>query len=145
MSTKIVNENHFHGIHYELATFLEKKPPDCILYSTDGSKFKIHKECFSQTPFMRKILETTFGNCCRIVEILCPCPKNDLEHLVNFLKSGELQPLEEFDAWKIIENLIKIFGFSKDLRKNCLIKECYMVQNSLLDISVIFVQKSNLF
>ena len=69
-----------------------------------------------------------------MVEILCPCPKNDLEQLVNFLYGGELQSLEaEFDAWKIIENLIKIFGFSKDIRKNCLIKESDV--NDSLNIS----------
>ena len=33
-----------------------KKYPDCILYSNDGSSFKIHKEVFCQTKFMRAIL-----------------------------------------------------------------------------------------
>ena len=53
--------------------------------------------------------------------------------MVNFLYGGELQSLEEFDAWKIIEDLIQIFGFSKDIRKNCLIKESDV--NDSLNIS----------
>jgi len=135
MSTNLVNDNYLHTIQNELGSFLEKKEPDCILYA-EGSKFKIHKECFSQTQFMRNILATTQGNCCSIVEIICPCPKNDLENLVNFLYGGEIRSIEEFDTWKIIENLIKIFGFSKDIRKNCLIKECDESDTLNIDASI---------
>ena len=43
MSTRLVNKNYFPTIQSTLGTFLEKKPTDCILYSEDGSRFKIHK------------------------------------------------------------------------------------------------------
>ena len=33
--------------------YLKNKATDCILYSEDGSKFKIHKELFGQTDFLR--------------------------------------------------------------------------------------------
>ena len=68
---------------------------------------------------MRTILETTQVNCCSPVEILCPCQKNELDHLVNFLYSGEIRSTEESESLKTIENLIKIFGFPENLKRNC--------------------------
>ena len=68
---------------------------------------------------MRTILETTQVNCCSPVEILCPCQKHDLDQLVNFLYSGEIRSTEESESSKIIENLIKIFGFPENLKRNC--------------------------
>ena len=68
---------------------------------------------------MRTILKTTQVNCCSPVEILCPCQKNELDHLVNFLYSGEIRSTEESESLKTIENLIKIFGFPENLKRNC--------------------------
>ena len=96
-------------------TYLEKKSRDCILYSEDGCKFKVHKELFGQTKFLRKILSSANERCCGTIEVFCPCSKYELNHLVNFLYDGEIQCEEEFDSLKILENLNKVFGFSKDL------------------------------
>ena len=93
-----------------LDVYLKKKPPDCILYSTtQGSSFKIHKELFSQTPFLRELLLS--ANFCNTLEILCPCSTEELAHLVNFLYDGEIHCENEIDSKKIQENLEKIFGF----------------------------------
>ena len=72
-----------------LDTYFKNKSPDCILYSQGGGEFRIHKEIFSQTDFLRKILLT--ANCCEKMEILCPCSKEEHAHLVNFLYNGEIQ------------------------------------------------------
>ena len=93
-----------------LDVYLKKKPPDCILYSAaQGSSFKIHKELFSQTPFLRELLSS--ANCCNTLEILCPCSTEELAHLVNFLYDGEIHCENENDSKIIQENLEKIFGF----------------------------------
>ena len=99
-----------------LDTYLKNKSPDCILHSQDGGKFKIHKELFSQTDFLREILSS--ANCCEKVEILCPCSKEELAHLVNFLYDGEIQCHSQNDTIKIQENLCKIFGFPQNLNLN---------------------------
>ena len=97
-------------------TYLKNKSTDCILYSEDGGKFKIHKELFAQTPFLREILSSANESCCQKLEVLCPCSKDELSHLVNFLYDGEIHCAEEeFDSLKILENLNKIFGFSETL------------------------------
>merc|ERR1711962_417043 len=110
-------------IETNLGLIFREKRPDCILYADDCARLKIHKECFSQTQFMRNILAATQVNCCDTIEIFCPCPKEDLEHLVTFIYGGEIQRLEENEGYKIIENLIKIFGFPKDLRQKCPIEQ----------------------
>ena len=97
-------------------TYLKNKSTDCILYSEDGGEFKVHKEMFGQTTFLRKILSSANERCCGTVEVFCPCSKDELSHLVNFLYDGEIHcAREEFDSLKILENLNKIFGFSKNL------------------------------
>ena len=50
-----------------------------------------------------------------LVEIVCPCTKDDLNHLINFLYKGEINCENENDAIKIQENLSKIFGFPENL------------------------------
>ena len=95
-------------------SYLKNKSRDCILHSKDGSKFKVHKELFGQTKFLRKILSSANERCCGM-EVFCPCSKDELNHLVNFLYDGEIHCEEEFDSLKILENLNKIFGFSKNL------------------------------
>ena len=46
-----------------------------------------------------------------------------MEHLVTFIYGGEIQRLEENEGFKIIDNLINIFGFPKDLRQKCPIEQ----------------------
>ena len=98
--------------------YLKNKSTDCILYSKDGGKFKVHKELFGQTDFLREILSSTKEHCCAPIEVLCPCSKEELRHLVNFLYDGEIHCEEESDSLKIIENLEKIFGFPRNLDIN---------------------------
>ena len=50
-----------------------------------------------------------------IVEIVCPCTKEDLNHLINFLYKGEINCENENDANKIQQNLSKIFGFPENI------------------------------
>ena len=98
--------------------YLKNKATDCILYSEDGSKFKIHKELFGQTDFLREILSSTKEHCCGTIEVFCPCSKGELSHLVNFLYDGEIHCEGVSDSLKIIENLQKIFGFARNLDLN---------------------------
>ena len=95
--------------------YLKNKSTDCILYSEDCSKFKVHKELFGQTNFLREILSSTKDQCCGTIEVLCPCSKEELGHLVNFLYDGEIHCEKESDSLTIIENLQKIFGFPRNL------------------------------
>ena len=93
--------------------FFNNKEADCILYSEDGHEFRIHKEILSQTEKMRNILIGFKDNCCGMAEIFCPCPKDELEQLVKFLYSGIIS--YNVDLLKILDNLIKIFGFPEKL------------------------------
>ena len=95
--------------------YLKNKSTDCILYSEDCSKFKVHKELFGQTDFLREILSSTKEQCCGTIEVLCPCSKEELGHLVNFLYDGQIHCEEESESLKIIENLQNIFGFQRNL------------------------------
>ena len=95
--------------------YLKHKPRDCILYSADGTKFRVHKEMLGQTDFLRKILSSTNEHCCGTIEVLCPCSKEELSSLVNFLYDGEIHCEEESESLKIIENLQNIFGFQRNL------------------------------
>ena len=96
--------------------FFNNKEADCILYSEDGHGFRIHKEIFSQTEKMRIILSSFKENCCGTMEILCPCPKDELEQLVKFLYCGIIS--FNVDLFKILDNLITIFGFPENLTLN---------------------------
>ena len=96
---KLTNNHLQSTIKDYLNTYLKDKPPDCILYSEDGTKFKTHKELFSQTPLMRRILR--FANehyYCGPIEIICQCSKEELCKLIEFLN------MEKFNA---IEKLIQ--------------------------------------
>ena len=95
--------------------YLKNKSRDCILFSEDGSKYKVHKELFGQTDFLRKILSSTKDQCCGTIEVSCPCSKDELSSLVNFLCDGEIHCEEESESLKIIENLQNIFGFQRTL------------------------------
>ena len=50
-----------HGIKDYLHSYFRTKRHDCILYSEDGVDFKVHKEIFSQTKFMRELLSSAKG------------------------------------------------------------------------------------
>ena len=78
-------------------TYLKNKSTDCILYSEDGGEFKVHKEMFGQTTFLRKILSSANERCCGTLEVFCPCSTDELSYLVNFLYDGEIHCNEEFE------------------------------------------------
>ena len=80
---RFINKQQTFNIEDYLDSYLTKKPSDCTLYSQDGSKFNVHKEIFGQTSFLREILYSVEEQCCRTVEVLCPCTEFELEHLVN--------------------------------------------------------------
>ena len=96
--------------------FFNNKEADCIFYSEDGHGFRIHKEILSQSGKMRNILSSFKENCCGTMEILCLCPKNELEQLVTFLYRGIIS--FNVDLFKILDNLITIFGFPENLTLN---------------------------
>ena len=97
-----------------LKSYFVQKETDCVLYSEDGKKFKIHKEILGQTNFLRKILSSSRDNCCAMMQIFCPCPKRDLDFLVKFLYTGKISCGSELDLFKILINLNGIFGFPKE-------------------------------
>jgi len=117
-SFKLTLKNHVSIIDSSLDAHLTKKSPDCILYSQDGTLFKIHKEVLCQTSLLRKILSSAKEHCCGIIEILCPCSKEELGSMVTFLYYGEIYTEKECDFIKIQENLCKIFGFPNNFHKN---------------------------
>ena len=49
-----------------------------------------------------------------MIEIICPCSKEELARFVQFLYHGEIQCEDVFDSFKIQENLCKIFGFPEN-------------------------------
>ena len=114
-----INKQQVFYIEDCLDSYLRKKPADCILYSEDGFQFKIHKELFGQTEFMRQILTSAKGQCCSVIEIFCPCKKEDLQHLVHFFYAGEIRCDNETDSRVIIDNLNKIFGFPQNMHLQC--------------------------
>ena len=102
-----------------LDNYLKDKSTDCVLYAKDGCKFKIHRKLFCQTDFQREILSSAKEQCCEILEILCPCSKDELNHLVLFLYAGVINCENELDSLNILENLGKVFGYQpKNLVRN---------------------------
>ena len=93
-------------------SFFKFKEADCVLYSQEGTKFKIHKEILSQTRFMQNILFSSTNVRYEDLEIFCPCSIDDLEHMVKFLYSGKISNEENVDKDKILDNLKNIFGYS---------------------------------
>ena len=98
-------KDHSATIEDYLDVYLKNKSTDCILYSQEGSGIRIHKELFSQTNFLREILSSAKEHCCQTLEILCPCTKEELSHLVIFLYDGEIRCENYDDSLKIQENL----------------------------------------
>ena len=76
MGTMLYNKEPM-ALVYNMDYYFQQKPPDCSLYSRDGCEFPVHKELFSQTKFMRKIVKNfsfdqcNFDACCKM-EILLP-------------------------------------------------------------------------
>ena len=124
-----------------LDVYLKSKPPDCIVYSQDGIEFKIQKEILSQTCFLREILSSAKGHCCGIIEIFCPCTRNELENMLKFLNRGEIYSEKESDLIKTQENLCKIFGFPENLSINNPNQSLSADQNRLLDIEFVEVEE----
>ena len=116
--SRLVNKEHISNIDNYFKTYFEHNTPNCKIHSNDGFMFEIHKEVLSQTNFLREILTSAKEQCCLKIEIFCPCSKDDLYHLINFLYNGEINCAEESESLKIQENLYKIFGFSKYLGMN---------------------------
>ena len=110
-----VNINHTLTFESNSKKYLRLHPPDCCLYSEDGSKFVIHKELLGQTGFLRKILDSTKNCCCVAIQILCPCSEKELGLLVKFLYTGKIICDEVDDLSKTIDNLKEIFGFPNEL------------------------------
>jgi uncharacterized Zn-finger protein len=113
--------------------YLKNKPRDCILYSNDGCKFKVHKELLGQTDFLRKILSSTKDHCCGTIEVICPCSKEVLSALVKFLYDGEIHFEEESESLKIIENLQNIFGFQRNLVLNFSPNEAFFASENNIE------------
>ena len=97
-----------------LESILKNKRHDCILYSSEGMKFSIHKEIFFESKLMQNILKNA-NHCCKVLEIITPCSKNELEYIVNLLYSGRISCLKQFEMLQVQENLTKIFGFPASL------------------------------
>jgi hypothetical protein len=105
MNTKI-------GIGYFSTT--RKLIASCILSMAMDSGFTKRslvklKKCGTFCQVLKK-------NCCGKMEILCPCLKDELEQLVKFLYSGIIS--FNVDLFKILDNLITIFGFPENLTLN---------------------------
>ena len=111
----LYNKHYITAMPAYLDTYLKNKPADCVLYSEDGTEFKIRKELLSQTKFLRKILSSAKDYCCNVIEILCPCSEEELGRLVEFLYHGKIICDRKNGSFHILENLNKIFGFPANL------------------------------
>ena len=138
---KLVDETHF-AKNNHMESLFSNKETDCILYSEDGIEFNIHKEILGQTNFLRKIVSSHKDNCCKDMHIFCPCSKNDLDSIVNFLYTGSISCDTEIDLFKILNDLCEIFGFWKerflpenyaDLGKAFTIKEASTADGSTIE------------
>ena len=108
-STQIFNQDDL------IESFSKIKKTDCILYSEEGTKFKIHRELLYQTKFMQNILFSANQICCGNIEIFCPCSTYELEYIVKFLYSGKISYEKDVNLAKILNSLSKIFGYPKEL------------------------------
>ena len=140
---RLDNPDYIVTIDEHLDEYLKNKLPDCILYSNDGSEIKIHKELFGQTDFLREILSSSKDQCCATLEILCPCTKKELSHLVSFLYDGEINYENEVEVIEIKENLVKIFGFSRNLSLKDPNQESLVDENVDIEEEVINVSKKS--
>ena len=77
-----------------------------------GSYFGVFKVSFEN--ILKNWYYHAKDQCCGMIEIVCPCSKEDLSRLVQFLYHGEIQCEDVFDSFKTQENLSKIFGFPEN-------------------------------
>ena len=110
---RFIDENHFAKSEH-IESFFSNKETDCVLYSEEGIEFNIHKEIFGQTDFLRNILSSSKDDCCKGIQVFCPCSKMELDHMVNFLYSGSISCKSEMELFRILDNLSQIFGFPKE-------------------------------
>jgi len=121
----LTNKYQYHNLMIEnfVDEWVTKKRPDCVLHSNDGHNFKVHKEIFGQTQFMRNILMAAKSIQCQCgrIQISLPCSKRMVEHLVEFLYMGELRMdvFNEAKLCEIFDNLHKILGYELDMRRDC--------------------------
>ena len=97
-----------------METFFKNEGTDCILYSSEGVKFNIHKELLYQTKLMKNVLLNN-SMCCQNVEIFCPCSENELQTILDFLYNGKTTCHDNKEIAKILDNLTKVFGFPQNL------------------------------
>ena len=83
---------------------------------------------------MRELLKSQHS-CCGLMEVICPCSREELGHLVNFLYEGKNDCTKKIDSFKIVANLYKIFGFSSDHIDNIFIHEKNEMEFSDIDIA----------
>ena len=69
------------------------------------------------------------------MEVICPCSREELGHLVNFLYEGKNNCTKKIDSFKIVANLYKIFGFSSDHIDNIFIHEKNEMEFSDINIA----------
>ena len=86
-------------------------------------------ELFGQTQFMREILKSVRNHCCDTITIICPCSKEELRHLVDFLYDGEIRCGSKTEAMKIQGNLNAIFGYPEDLDFKNVTNDQYYFEN----------------
>ena len=121
----LTNKYQYHNLMLEnfLDEWVTKKRPDVVLHSNDGHNFKVHKEIFGQTQFMRNILMSAKSIHCQCgrIQISLPCSKRMVEHLVEFLYMGviRLDVYNEAKLCEIFDNLHKILGYEPDMRRDC--------------------------
>ena len=112
---RLKNQTKFFEHDTFMELFLKSKEPDCVLYSKEGVKFNIHKEILYQSKLMKNISIQYYSGYYQDIEIFCPCPANEIESVLNFLYNGPITFNEETETSQIVDNLIKIFGFSEKL------------------------------
>jgi hypothetical protein len=66
------------SIENSLDFYLKNKSRDCILFSEDGSKFKVHKELFGQTNFLREIYQAPRINAVELLRLFVLVQKMNL-------------------------------------------------------------------
>ena len=94
-----------------MSLYLQKVPPDCLIFSSDGFELSIHKEMLYQTKFMRRMLKSSNIEHNKI-EILCPnVTKLELEIIIEFLYNGKIYCVDQTVANQIFDYLIELFGF----------------------------------
>ena len=130
-----------------LDEWVTKKYPDCIIYSNDGSTFKIHKEVFCQTKFMRAILTSakTIQCQCGTIRVSLPCSKQQCEHLMEFLYMGKIS-MPVYNRARLVDvlyNLHAVLGYAPNLFYQC--HEVFSSDDDDDSVSPFLKKKINVF